>query len=52
MIAAAAGHYETVRRLLIGGAIKNLKDNDGKTALDLAIENKHVDLVALMQEAS
>lgn len=52
MIAAAAGHYETVRRLLSGGATKDLKDNDGKTALDLARDNKHADLVALMQEAS
>jgi len=52
MLAASAGHYETVRRLLIGGANKSLKDNDGKTALDLAKENKHLDLTALMQEAS
>jgi ankyrin repeat protein len=52
MAAASAGHYETVRRLLSGGADKSLKDRQGKTALDLARENKHLDLVALMQEAS
>lgn len=52
MIAASAGHYETVRRLLIGGATKDLKDNNGKTALDLATEHRHVDLIALMREAS
>ena len=52
MLAATAGHYETVRRLLGAGAQKNLKDNDGKTALDLATEHRHMDLVALMREAS
>lgn len=52
MIAASAGHYETVRRLLIGGASKNLTDNKGKTALDFATEHHHVDLIALMREAS
>ena len=50
--AASAGHYETVRRLLSAGAQKNLKDKDGKTALDLAAEHRHIDLVALMREAS
>lgn len=52
MLAASAGHYETVRRLLAGGATKNLKDADGKTALDFATEHQHVDLIALMREAS
>ncbi|WP_157900317.1 ankyrin repeat domain-containing protein [Rhodoferax koreense] len=52
MLAASAGHYETVRRLLIGGANKQLQDPSGKTALDLATEHHHVDLIALMREAS
>lgn len=52
MLAAGAGHYETVRRLLAGGATKDLRDVDGKTALDLATEHRHVDLIALMREAS
>lgn len=52
MIAASAGHYETVRRLLIGGAEKDLKDNDGKTAFDFATEHQHIDLIALLRDAS
>jgi ankyrin repeat protein len=39
MIAADAGHPGIVGLLLARGAARDLKDKDGKTALDLATDN-------------
>ena len=36
MLASEAGHFEVVKYLVENGANANLKDNDGKTALDFA----------------
>ena len=40
MGASYCGKPEVVRVLLAAGADKDLRDNDGKTALDIAIERK------------
>ncbi len=42
-IAAAGGKRESVRLLLARGADPNLRDDQGKTALDLARDHDHVD---------
>ena len=39
MIAADAGHGGMVDLLLARGAARDIKDKDGKTALDLATDN-------------
>jgi ankyrin repeat protein len=44
MWAAGGGHMETVRLLLDAGATTGLKDDRGKTAADIAREQKYEDL--------
>ena len=39
MIAADAGHAGMVDVLIARGAMRDLKDKDGKTALDLTADN-------------
>lgn len=41
MAAARSGKIQNVKTLMSYGANPNLKDNDGKTAMDYATENKH-----------
>ena len=41
MYAATFGYVDTAKILLKNGAKKTTKDNNGKTAKDYAIENKH-----------
>lgn len=43
--AAAHGHLNVVQALLNKGADINIKNKEGKTARDLAINNQHVDIV-------
>lgn len=50
--AARDGKVDEVRRLLSQGADKNAKDYDGKTALQLAANNGHVEIVKLLNIAS
>ena len=49
MAASFNGKPEVVRVLLAAGADKDLRDNDGKTALDLAIEWKKDACAALLR---
>jgi ankyrin repeat protein len=51
MWAAGNGKLATVKALLAAGARPGLKDNRGKTALDLAREGKHAEVVALLENA-
>jgi ankyrin repeat protein len=48
MWAAGYGKAETVKMLLDRGADPALKDNRGKTALDIARDNKHAGVVELL----
>ncbi len=50
MGACANGHTEVVQRLLSYGADLFLKDNQGRTALDHAVENKQDAVVTLFKE--
>ncbi len=47
--AACNGNTEVVKRLMDGGADKTKKTKSGKTALDLALQNNHRSIVALLQ---
>ena len=49
MAASCYGHPEVVRVLLAAGADKDLRNNDGKTALDKAIANKKDACAALLR---
>jgi hypothetical protein len=49
MWAAAYGHEATVRLLLEQGADRNLKDNRGKTAADMAREGNHLAVAKLLE---
>jgi ankyrin repeat protein len=49
MWAAGYGRNETVRVLLQAGARTELKDDRGKTALDIAREEKHGDTQKLLE---
>ena len=44
------GHIECVRALLENGADVNTKNKEGKTALMLAVENKHTDIANILSE--
>lgn len=46
--AARKGHVDVVKALLARGANANLKSKEGHTALDLAKEENHADVVALL----
>jgi ankyrin repeat protein len=48
MWAAGYGKTETVRLLLGAGAKADLKDDRGKTALDIAREENYADTAALL----
>lgn len=47
-----AGNTEIVRLLLDRGADVNAKDEDGKTALMIAIERRRADIIRLLKNAS
>ena len=49
MGASQQGKTETVRVLLAAGADKDLRNNDGKTALDFAIKEKEDACAALLR---
>lgn len=49
MIAAALGNAEIVRMLLDAGANASRRDADGQTALQLARQNHHAQVVALLE---
>jgi len=51
MWAAGNGKPATVRVLLAAGAKTGLKDNRGKTALDMAREAKYAEVVALLEKS-
>ena len=50
MFAARDSNAEMVQLLLDYGADKNIKDPDGKTAIDYAIERDKKDIIALLQD--
>jgi hypothetical protein len=52
MWAAGYGKTETVQALLAAGAKAELKDDRGKTALDIAREGNFPDTVKLLEGAS
>lgn len=49
--AASAGHIETVRALLAGGAEVNANDRYERTALMIAKEKGHTEVVELLKAA-
>jgi ankyrin repeat protein len=51
MWAAGNGKSATVKALLAAGAAPGLKDNRGKTALDIARENRQDDTARLLEAA-
>ena len=48
-VASAEGHVKLVRLLLDNGAQVGLKDRWGKTPLDEAKDNKHEEIIKLLQ---
>ncbi|MGO4707615.1 ankyrin repeat domain-containing protein [Chryseobacterium sp. 2TAF14] len=48
MYAAKYGYTDTVKLFLKKGAKKDVKDRNGKTAKDYALENKHPETAALL----
>jgi len=48
--AALYGYLAIAKRLLEGGADPTLRDEDGKTALDIARERGYSEVVALLSE--
>lgn len=46
--AALGGNVNEVKMILACGGVPNLKDNEGKTPSDLAIENGHKEIVPLL----
>jgi ankyrin repeat protein len=48
MYAAKYGYTDTVKLFLKKGAKKDIKDRNGKTAKDYALENKHPETAALL----
>jgi uncharacterized protein len=48
--AAYSGKVEAVKFLLVHGAPVDVKDRDNRTALDLAQEGNHADVMALLQK--
>lgn len=49
MVAAMNGHEEVVKLLIENGAKPELKNSDGKTAMDLASENGHTSLMEILE---
>jgi ankyrin repeat protein len=52
MWAAGYGRTETVKALLEAGAKSDFKDNRGKTALDIAREQRHAETAQLLESAA
>lgn len=52
MYASRSGYIEMVKQLLEKGADINIKDDGGRTALDLAKENNHSEVVSLINTFS
>lgn len=50
IVAACRNHTEVVKLLLDGGANRELKDDNGETALDLAMNHKNVNVVTKIME--
>jgi len=50
IIASVAGNKEIVELLLANGADSSVKNNAGKTALDMASKRKHAEIVELLQK--
>lgn len=51
MVAADEGHTDIVHALLANGADVNAKAYDGNTALMLAKQNGHKEIVRILKEA-
>ena len=49
MQAAESDQPEMIKVLLAAGADKNIRSNDNKTALDLALQNRHQDAADLLK---
>ncbi|CAG9326983.1 unnamed protein product [Blepharisma stoltei] len=49
-LATIAGNSRIVRNLLLKGAKRNIKDGKGRLAIDVAIENHHESLMAMLKE--
>lgn len=49
MMGAKNNAMDTVKLLLEHGADKSIKDNNGKTAYDLAVENGNMDIAELLK---
>lgn len=52
LLAATVGALESVRSLLKAGADRGARDANGKTPLDLALENKHAEVASTLQRLS
>ena len=52
MRAAESGHFEVVRLLLEHGADASLRDDRGKTALELAEESGHFGVAEFIRNSS
>ena len=50
MVAARQGHVSIVRLLLEANAVTNDRNAEGKTALEIAKESGHQDVVNVMKE--
>lgn len=50
MIASGSGNIEAVKHLLNAGADKSTKNIEGKTAVDIAKDRGHQEVVALLQD--
>ena len=51
MEATISGNYETVKLLIENEADINIKNNDGKTALDFAEENDYKNIIELLKNS-
>ena len=51
MCAANEGQVDSTKALIAAGADVALTDNDGNSALSLAKEKKHLDVVNLLKKA-
>jgi ankyrin repeat protein len=49
MLAAMSGHREKVQLLIAAGADVNARDNCGRTALMIAKEMGHIEIVQLLR---